>query len=101
MKTPEMKSERAIDARPYQWAVWCRVGGAPKPFANVIESRSWSEDGRHIWFLLGTHNFMKARPDEELELVPTPHHEHDRDDTAEFLAKRPRHPSTAWKGLYG
>lgn len=54
MTTPATKQVRAIDVRPYQWAIWCTVGRDTRPFANAIESRRWSEDGQTIWFLLGT-----------------------------------------------
>lgn len=64
---------KAIDVIPHHWAVWCTVGDRPKPFSNEICSRRWSEDGEYIWFLLDTHNFLKAAPDEELELVPVRH----------------------------
>lgn len=67
---PEMKKVRARDVVPYEWAVYCTMGDDPKPFANAIELVKWSEDGQHLWFLLGTHNTYKAAPDEEVELVP-------------------------------
>lgn len=69
MDSPELKRVRARDVVPYHWAVWCTVGDG-KPFGNTVEHVSWSEDGEHLWFLLGTHNTYKAKPDEEVELVP-------------------------------
>ena len=69
-KTPELKRVLARDVLPYHWGVWCTVGGRPEPFSNTIEHVSWSEDGQHLWFMLGTHNFCKAAPDQEIELVP-------------------------------
>jgi hypothetical protein len=68
--TPAMQNVRAIDVRPYEWGIWCTVEGSPKPFTNVIEMRKWSEDGQSIWFMLGTHNFHNAKPDDILTLVP-------------------------------
>jgi hypothetical protein len=74
--TPAGQKVRAIDVRPYQWAIWCTVAdhfgpdGKLKPFANEIEGRKWSDDGQSIWFMLGTHNFYNAKPDDVLELVP-------------------------------
>lgn len=66
---PETKRIKARDVRPYHWGIWCTVGDDPKPFVNSIEGRSWSDDGSKIWFMLGTHNFHCAAPDEELDLV--------------------------------
>jgi hypothetical protein len=65
---PALVKKRAIDVLPYVNAIWCTVAGS-KPFANTIESRSWSEDGSKIWFMLGTHNFYDAAPDAEIEVV--------------------------------
>ena len=63
---------RACDVLPYHWALWCTVcehnGG--RPFANEIVARRWSDDGKRIWFMLDTHNFFDADPDELLSLVP-------------------------------
>ena len=67
---PDHIKVRAIDVEPYHWAVWCTVGDNPNPFCNAIVGRKWSEDGQKIWFMLDTHNFMDADPDEVLELVP-------------------------------
>lgn len=66
---PEQVEVRALDAKPHHWAVWCTVGEGKKPFANTIVARKWSEDGEKIWFMLDTHNFMSAHPDEMLSLV--------------------------------
>jgi hypothetical protein len=74
-KPPTVKI-KAIDAKPHRYALWCSVAGEDgkqgAPFANEIGPRSWSDDGQHIWFMLDTHNFFKAKPDEELELIPLP-----------------------------
>ena len=67
---PEQKLVRAIDVKPHRWAIWCTVEGDPKPFANEIELRSWSEDGKRIVFMLGTHNFLSAEPEDLILLVP-------------------------------
>jgi len=94
--TPEMQKVRAIDVRPYRWGIWCTVGDNPKPFTNAIESRRWSDDGQTIWFMLGTHNYHNARPDEELTLVPmeeSRYVDYSREEAehAQFLAERPTH----------
>lgn len=70
MTEPEEIEVLGIAVLPYQYAIWCSVGGG-EPFANTIESRSWSDDGEHIWLMLGTHNFCKCRPDELLRVVAT------------------------------
>lgn len=87
---------RARDVLPYHWGIWCRVGDDPKPFVNTIEGVSWSEDGQHLWFMLGTHNFYKADPDEEVELVACDlpdfgltYLERIKREHAELFAKRP------------
>ena len=67
---PKKIRVKAIDVIPYRWSLWCTVGDCPDPFANEIVRRRWSEDGQHIWFMLESHNFLKAAPDDELELVP-------------------------------
>ncbi len=96
---PPTVKVRAIDAKPYHWAMRCTIGDDPRIIDNEICARKWSEDGRHIWFMLDTHNFVKAAPDEELDLVPrTPGFSieylasvDDRDDVK--MATRPRHPN--------
>ncbi len=60
--------KRAIDVTPYEHAIWCTVGDS-KPYANTIVSRRWSEDGAKIWFMLDSHNFLSAAPDEEIDVV--------------------------------
>lgn len=96
--TPKMEKVRACDVVPYHWGVWCRIKSPdyPHPFTNTIEGVTWSEDGAHLWFTLGTHNFHKADPDEELELVPcelppfsAEHLARIKRDHAELIAKRP------------
>lgn len=101
MSAPEQIEVRAIDVVPYEHAIWCSVGGG-EPFSNTIELRSWSEDGEHIWFMLGTHNFYKAKPDEMVrvvvvaprgerkELRPVFSIDAPQFDNEGFLAKRPK-----------
>lgn len=69
-EVPAMVKVRAIDVLPYRFGIWCTVGGWPQPFANEIVGSRWSEDGKKIWFMLETHNFQEADPDELMELVP-------------------------------
>lgn len=78
---PRFEKVRAIDAKPYRWALWCTVGTCSEPFANTLVTRKWSEDGQRIWFMLDSHNFMDADPDDVLELVPNSDYY-----SAEFLA---------------
>ncbi len=68
---PTIVKVRAIDIKPYRYGVWCTIEDNPKPFVNEIVNRRWSEDGQHIWFMLDTHNFMKATPEEEVAVVET------------------------------
>jgi hypothetical protein len=70
IECPPTTTIKAIDVKPHYWAQWCTIEGYPEPFANTIVSVKWSEDGQHLWFMLDTHNFLKASPDEELELIP-------------------------------
>jgi hypothetical protein len=100
IECPATVKVKAIDVKPYRYAVWCTVedwkGDKGKPFANVIEHRGWSKDGESIWFMLGSHNFMNAKPDEEMELIehddkmsPDLMARFDKEDE-EAMAKRPR-----------
>ena len=68
MTESESVSILARDVVPYRYGVWSSVAGE-EPFANQIVHMRWSEDGEHLWFGLETHNTVKARPDEVLELV--------------------------------
>ena len=88
-KHPDAVKIKAIDVELYRYALWCTVGGS-KPLLNDIVCRRWSEDGSEIVFMLETHNFMTALPDEELELVPVNpgYVEHLKESKEEFMAKR-------------
>lgn len=66
---PEETAIKAIDVKPYRWALWCSVGGS-EPFLNDIVCRKWSEDGEEIVFMLDSHNYLSSKPDDELNLVP-------------------------------
>lgn len=72
MSEPELVAVLARHVKPRLWALWCTVEGYPAPFANDIEAIKWSADGKHLWFMLGTHNFYKVAPDELVRLVPVP-----------------------------
>lgn len=67
MVSPVMERIKAIDVKDYHWALWCTVGGGP-PHENPIVAARWTDDGR-LSFMLDSHNFFSADPDEELELV--------------------------------
>lgn len=100
---PEQVEIRAIDVVPCEAAIWCTVGDSNKPFANPIEHRAWSDDGQHIWFMLGTHNFYKAAPDDMVKVVQLPRTERREHkslfepvvglqfDNEAFLRARPKH----------
>lgn len=70
MTEPESVKVLARDVRPYHYAVWFTYQGG-EPYANAIMSVRWAEDGEHLLFGLESHNTLKARPDEVLELVDT------------------------------
>jgi len=63
-------TEKVIAANivPHQWGLWCSIENG-KPFINDIETARWDEEDGSLWFLLGSFNFLNARPDEELHLV--------------------------------
>jgi len=65
---PTQIKKLAIDVTPYEHGIWCVVGTGD-PFVNTIVSRKWSDDGSKIWFMLDSHNFMSAKPDELVEVV--------------------------------
>jgi len=77
---PKIVNVRAIDAVPYKYAVWCSFEDG-KPFANTIVLRAATDDGK-IRFMLDTHNFLWAYPNDMLDLV-----EQDPGHTPEFAAK--------------
>jgi hypothetical protein len=84
MSEPAFVKIRADEVKPYRWGLWCTVGGG-EPHSNPIVSAKWSEDGQRIWFMLDSHNFYDAEPDEVLELVPL----------GDFWASRPDRPSAS------
>lgn len=67
--TPEMVKVKATEVKPYHYGVWCSIEGR-EPFTNPICVTKWSEDGKRVRFMLETHNFDSAEPDEILDLVP-------------------------------
>lgn len=69
MSEPTLVKVMAVDVKPYLFGLWCTVGNG-EPRSNVICSVKWSEDGQRLWFMLESHNFFDAAPDEALELVP-------------------------------
>lgn len=78
---PATQRVRAIDVKPYRWALWCQIGNGA-PFANEIVYRRWSDDGKVIWFGLDNHTGYRAEPDKELDLIP-----HDGRYSPEMLAR--------------
>jgi hypothetical protein len=79
---------RAIDVRPYRYALWCASGDGRRACANQIVHREWTENGQCICFGLDSHNTFRAKPDEELELIPC-EDASSQDDQQEFVAQRP------------
>ena len=67
-ESPPTVQVRARDVKPYHYGIWCSIGDG-KPFVNTICGVRWSEDGNSIWFMLESHNFDRADPDEVLDLV--------------------------------
>jgi len=80
---PVQVKKRAIDVTPYEHGIWCSVEGGD-PFVNTIVLRKWSEDGSQVVFMLDSHNFLFAKPDEEIEVVEASSTFYN----AEFQAKR-------------
>ncbi len=69
VSNPQMEKVLARDVKPYEWALWCSIADG-EPFANDIVSSHPSECGTHLWLMLDSHHFIRAEPDEELELIP-------------------------------
>jgi hypothetical protein len=90
MSEPKTVKIKAIDVKPYRYAVLCVWEKGEEPFVNEISLRKWSEDGEKIVFMLESFNFLSVRPDEELELVPieNPRTNIDEQD-AETVSRRP------------
>ncbi len=59
---------KAQEVKPYHYGLWTCIEDG-EPFANCICSVKWSEDGKSLWFMLESHNFYKADPEEEIEVV--------------------------------
>lgn len=78
---------KAIDVSPMSYGLYCSVGNYD-PFVNPICHRSWSECGTKIWFMLDSHNFISALPDEELKLVKLNNHSRNETEQKKFLAAR-------------
>lgn len=70
MKTeePTQITMKAIDVVPHKYGLWCSVGNG-EPYVNPFCHRKWSEDGESIWFMLESHNFYNAKPDEDMKVV--------------------------------
>ena len=58
---------KAIDVTPYHYTYPCMIEDTYREIDIVL--RRWSEDGKSIWFMLDTHNFVNAAPDEQMEVV--------------------------------
>ena len=66
---PPTVTIKARDVKPYHFGMWCTVGGG-RPLVNEIVVVCWTDDGKRIKFMLGSHNFWFGDPDEVLDLVP-------------------------------
>lgn len=68
MSEQDIIKKKAIDITPYEYLYPCIL---VDKYAEIeIVNRKWSDDGVKICFMLGTHNFVSAEPDEELEVIP-------------------------------
>ncbi len=65
---PVIVEKPARDVVPYFHGIWCSIGGR-RPFVNEIVGRKWSDDGSEIWFMLDSHNFYSAKPDQMMRVV--------------------------------
>lgn len=65
---PEETEVFASDVRPYEWARWDSIESS-EPFSNTIVSVKPSDCGEFLWFMLETHTFFKARPNDVLKLI--------------------------------
>jgi len=102
MSEPKQIAMKAIDIVPYRYGIWCCIKDG-EPFVNTIVGQDWSEDGESIWFMLDTHNFLNARPDEMVDVVagPEPFHgafEKKDAEHASFVASRPTTKATVIDG---
>jgi len=68
MKEPKIKQVRALEVVPHFHGIWCSIQDG-EPFVNEIAMRKWSDDGKQIWFMLESHNFVSAEPDELMRVV--------------------------------
>lgn len=67
MTQSKIVKKMAIDITPYQHRYPCYVEDR---YCEIdVVRRRWSEDGDHIYFMLDNHCFVKAKPDEELEVI--------------------------------
>lgn len=87
----------AIEVIPYHYSLRCIFTGNKERVVSVeIVGRHWSEDGEKIWFMLDSHNFYSAAPEEAMRVVPyrpSYHRPEDRErivrEDAEKMARRP------------
>jgi hypothetical protein len=91
--SPKIEKVKAIDVRPHRFALWCSIEDG-KPFANEISLRRWTEDGEKIVFMLDSHNFHFAEPDEVMEVIPIPNpsYVNDEEDDKHMKNRPPRKP---------
>jgi len=68
MESPVQVMKKALDVTPYEHGIWCSIADG-QPFVNTIVLRKWSEDGAKVVFMLDSHNFLTAAPEEEIEVV--------------------------------
>lgn len=91
---PTIVQKRAIDVTPHEHGIWCSIGDG-QPFVNTIVLRRWYDDGTKISFMLDSHNFASAEPEELMSVVEIEYPysaEHLADclqKDAEKMAKRP------------
>lgn len=104
MVEPTIVKKLAIDVTPNHHAIWCTSEERPQPFLNTIVRRKFSADYSRIHFMLDTHNFFSADPDElvdVVEQVPTMHQELLERLDAEDAKLMNWRPLTIWDHLRG
>lgn len=86
MEEPVQVKKKAIDVTPLEHGIWCSIMDG-KPFVNTIVLRKWTDDGKKIVFMLDSHNFISAEPDEEIEVVEKEEPFYNASTTLEVLQK--------------
>ena len=65
---PSFERVRAMDVKPYRWALWTSFGDESQAFLNEIVGRVWSRDGESLILILESHNSFLVHPDEKIRV---------------------------------